>query len=273
MNRKKTISIVLLTLVLLVIGAGVNASASALGDDYILSGFQVGYWLVGIAVLVGLLAWFGILNKKKVGTIAIAIFLIGILLLIPFEVAEPATITPSATTPGCCPFKVTATAVTSGSDYITNATYSSATKTLTVPLTVSDSSDGNLTGHITGLNLTLQPLCPGASATDLAFVYLSTDYNMKHGGEYILDEDSDGYMAVWTTEDGTENYETALRIQASESDWARIDYTFVNETSGSWVSELSYVGENFQFYITISDSCGQWSETITVQMIVVSYTA
>lgn len=256
----------------MLVGMTVTASAGAIGDDYMVNGVNPGWFVILIAVVIGLLAMLKILDQKKVGTGAVVVLLVGIALLVP--ISGPATVTPPASTKECCEFDISATALTSAiEDYITTTTWDEDSQTLTIPLTVADSSDGNLTGDQAGINITIDPMCDYAETTDVGVYTIETDYDMKYGGEYILDEDSTGYLAEITTTEGIEYYDDSIKITAENSDWVQVDYTFVNATSGSWVSELSGIGDSKTWYITISNSCGTYTETITVNAIVVSYTA
>jgi len=215
-------------------------------------------------------ALIGIIDMKKFATLGIGIIVIGAIFVIPIEAPEdaPSTIVPTS---DCCEFEVTGSAVTTGSNYISDTTWDEDTLTLTVPLTVSDSSDGNLSAHKTGVNLTIEPLCDTGDADKYRIYSVESDYLMKYGGEYLLDEDSTGYSAIWTTEEGTEYYDDNIKIGDDTSDWAQIDYTFVNGTAGSWVTELDSIGDSKTWYVTIANDC--FTETITIQAIVVSYTA
>jgi len=267
MRKRNQIAVFMASMLMLVMTA-ISACAEALGDSMNIGGYNLGWILVGVAVVLALVGVLGYGNVKKFGTFAVVLLLLGGLLLIPFETA---TVPTGQVVDDCCPFEVTGSAVTSGSNYISDATWDEDTLTLTVPLTVNDSSDGNLTGHKTGLNLTVEPLCSGSTADDIEIICFSSDYLMKFGGEYILDEDSTGYSAIWTTTEGTEYYDDCVKVTADTSDWAQIDYTFVNATSGSWVTELDQIGDSKTWYITVGNDCH--TETITVQAIVVSYTA
>jgi hypothetical protein len=274
--KNKTIYMAILTLLMLVIGAGVTASAEALGEKYTISGIQIGWWIICVGAIIAIVALTDIIDKKKFTVLGLAILIIGAIFVIPIETTTevpPPTGYIIDEEEDCCPFDITGSAVITGANYIASAVWDEETLTFTVPITVSDASDGNLTDHKTGLNLTFDPLCVGATADDIENVHFSTDYLMKYGGEYMLDEDSTGYSAIWTTSEGTEYYDDVMKITADTSGWAQIDYTFVNATSGSWVTELDAIGDSKTWYITASNDCGDWSETITVTLIVVAYTA
>jgi len=260
---------ILLIFLMLMVTAG-SAMAGALGETYTVMGMNPGWILVIVGLLAIGLGYWDIIAKKKAMTFGIGIIVIGAIFLVPIT----AQVTPGPFTTGDCPmFEITASAITSGSDYITTTTWDEDSQTLTVPLTVADSSDGNLTGDQAGINITIDPIGAGYTTENMATVTISTDYLFKYGGEYVIDESGGDYSAEITTADGTEYYTDTMDIQLTDTAWAQVDYTFVNATSGSWVSELSQVGDSVTWYITIANSCGSQTETITVNGIVVSYTA
>lgn len=271
--KKPNVLIMMLVSSILTIVGSITASAESVGAGYTIFGYSAGWVFIGIAVIVIALILLKVLSTeiaKKAWAVAVALLFVGLILV---AVQTPTATTTTTTEDSCPDFEITGTAVTSGTDYITTTVWDEDTLTLTVPLTVQDSSDGNLTCHKTGLNLTFDPVGSGYTADDITTVKFSSDYLMKYGGEYILDEDSTGYLAVWTTNDGTEYYDDQMDITADSSDWAQIDFTFVNATSGSWVTELDAIGDSKTWYISCSNDCGTWSETITVTAIVISYTA
>lgn len=274
--KKKNILAILAVFILSLSAVATTASAKSIGDDYSIAGIGLGWALVGIAIFGFVLGYMKILKSgtyKKLMPFLVAFLLLGIGLQF-VSVDETSTATTAnivSSDSECCPFEVTGSAITSGTNYITTTTWDEDTLTLTVPLTVSDSSDGNLTGHKTGLNLTVEPMCSSATADDIETICFASDYLMKYGGEYALDEDSTGYNAIWTTTEGTEYYDDCVKVTADSSDYAQIDYTMVNGTSGSWVSELSQIGDSLTWYVTVSNQC--YTETITINAIVVSYTA
>lgn len=273
MKRKNISRILLLALAVTLIGASATATADAIGDGYELGGYQVGYWVIGGAVVVGVLAFFEVLDRKKVGTGAVVLLIIGAFLLVPISTPEEETPTGTIyTTPTpTATFDVTGTPVITGTEFITTSVYDEDTRTMTVPLTVADASDGNLTGYKTGLNLSFDPITQNADTTDLFTIEVATQYLTRYGGEYVLDEDGTGYLANVTTEDGTSRYDGRVKLTGAAADYALIEYEFVNATSGSWVSELDAIGDTVTLQITATS--GSWSETYTVRLIVVSYTA
>jgi hypothetical protein len=273
MERKSILKIMLMTAIALAMSA-ITVSAEALGADYSVYGVQVGWWLIAIGAVILILGKADIISKDiilgKAIVIFIALIVIGALLVVPMDTPAQEADTTGKT---CPDFEITGSAINTGTDYIGDTVWDEDTYTLTVPLTVQDSSDGNLTGHKAGLNLTFDPVGSGYETTQIVTVTFSSDYLMKYGGEYILDEDSTGHMAIWTTTEGTEYYDDQIDITAESSDWAQIDYTFVNATAGSWVTELDAIGDTKSWYINLANDCGTWSQTVTITAIVVSYTA
>jgi len=272
-NRHKIISILLLLAV--TVGMCSTASASAIGDDYSVAGIGLGWFLVGIGIIGFVLIYVGFFKKglgKKLTAPLIALLLIG--LALQFVTVDTTPSGGTITGDRACPdFEVTGTATTSGTGYITTTVWDEDDMTLTIPLTVSDSSDGNLSAHKAGMNITFDPIGSGFTADDISTVHFSSDYLMKYGGEYVLDEDTSGYEAEWTTADGTKDYEDSIDITCDSTGWAKIDYIMNNGTADNWVDELSAVGDSVTWHINMWNDCNTWTETITVTAIVVSYTA
>lgn len=281
-NRKYILAITALFMML--VTTTISVCAEALGDGWTVGGYNPGWILVGIAIVVALIGIIGYGDYKKFGTVAVVALLIGVFLLIPYETTETpvATITDSDE---CCDFEITGSVVASGTDYIgdssspatSDPTWDDDTLVFTVPLYVADSSDGQLGAHNTGLNLTFDPVGSGKTSDDICTIHFSSDYSMKLGGEEILDEDSTGHQAIWTvpTSDGTTTkyHDHSLDVTANDDTWAQIDYTFNNNSAGNWVTELDQIGDTVTWYITAQNDCGTWSETIAVQCIVTDYTA
>jgi len=269
---------ILLFVLTVIVGLSATVSATAIGDGYSFGGFGLGWILIGLAIVVIVLGIkaVGIIKAplaKKLFAPMIMLLLVGLALQY-IEVPDALPVdTTGAGTLACPDFEITATATITGTNYITTTVWDEDDNTLTVPLTVSDSSDGNLTGHITGLNITFDPIGSGFTADDITTVYFSTDYLMKYGGEYVLDEDTSGYEAEWTTASGTVDYADSLDITADSTGWANINYIMNNGTAANWVDELSAIGDSVTWHINMWNACNTWTDTITVTAIVVSYTA
>ena len=244
-----------------------TVSAETVGEGITVGGVNLGWVIVIVGIVVAGLAYWDVLSKKLIVG-GIILIVVGAIFLVPYETTTIVTTTDD----DCCDFEFSGAVIHAGAHDITSV-WDEDDQSWTIPLTVADSSDGNLTGHCASLNITFDPIGSGKTANDICTVHFESDYLMKYGGEYIVSEDSTNYMAIWTTEDGTEYIDDSLDITADSSDWARINFTFNNGTAGNWVTELDAVGDGKTFYITMSNDCASWTETITVKLIVVSYTA
>lgn len=264
--RKAKIYIGMLTAILLLVGASVTASASALGDGYTMGGMQIGWWLIGIAVVIGILIFMSVLGKKKWTTPAIALLIIGALLLIPFT--GPTTTTEPVTTVGtaAATFELTH----SGGF---NATYNENTNILTIPVDISSNDLSVTTQSINTSVLVIPPL--GGTTQDLATLYYETDYLMKYEGEYLLEESGNYYQAVWNNSAGTTNkyYNGQLSMQMTATNqWVNLTYTF-DDGAGTWAAEVA----SGDLYSTIASwnirySNGRgWSEIVTVNLVIANH--
>jgi len=259
--------------VMSLVGMASSASAEALGEGYSLMGINLGWALVLLGVAFFILVGLNVVKKstgKKWGTLFVAFLLVGLALVFVEVPAE--TQTADISDSNCCGIDYSASAIASGGDYITTTTWDEDSSTLTIPLTVSDSSDGNLTGDQAGINITIDPIASGMTTDDICMFTVSSDYTMQYGGEDVLDKSGSNYLAEITTSAGSEYYEDVVKLTADDTAWVNVSWTFVNGTSGSWVSELSQVGDSLTWYVNIENSCGE-SERITVTAMVVSYTA
>lgn len=276
--------LIMATLMMLLFGAGVTelVCAKAIGEGYTIGDYNAGWILIIIAIIIGFIVIIGkaskILTWKGSGALTIPLVLILIigLAMVFVQVEEE---TGLGIVSECPDFKITATAVTSGTYYITTSNWdeteytSGDIGTLTIPLTVSDSSDGNLTDHISALNFTLDPIAGGRPATTMATIHMSSDYNLKYSGEDVFDKTGNYYDVNWTSASGTERYTDTQDMQVSEESWALCTWEFNNGTAGNWVTKLSAVGDSITWHVTLWNDCGTWSATVTIIAIVVSYTA
>lgn len=272
-NIVKNKLVLVLAFVFSIVGMASSASAEALGEGYSLMGINLGWALVMLGVAFFILVGLNIIKKstgKKWGTLFVAFLLVGLALVFVEVPAE--TETADITDSNCCGIDYSASAIASGGDFITTTTWDEDSETLTIPITVADSSDGNLTGDMAGINITLDPLSSGMTTDDICTFTISSDYTMKYGGEDVLDKSGSNYLAEVTDASGTEYLSNVVKMTADETAWVNVSWTFVNATSGSWVSELDQVGDSLSWYVDISNSCGE-TERITVTAIVVSYTA
>jgi len=270
MDLKKKFLVICASVFALFMGFVSTVSAAPLGEGYALAGIPIGWGLIGLAVILGALIFFKILKKelaKKLGTLAVVLLLVGVALqFVQAPDADAASMTG-------VDINVTGSAVTTGDNTI-STNWDEDENVWTIPLTVSDSSDGNLSDHIAILNLTLDPISQaGLTADNMQSVHFSADYNMQYGGEDIVSKSGNDYLATWTDEDGGTHYgDGVIDMQMTETKWAYLNYTFNNGTAGNWVTELSAVGDTATWYIHVWTDEG-FRETITVNAVVVSYTA
>ena len=270
-NMKQKLSSLMLVVSVLAMFVG-TVSAETLGEQWTVMGYNGGWMLLVLGIIVGLVATMVKMAKAMKGPLLAigAILIVGGLVMATVTVPEDTTADTTSTTGNCCDFDFTGSAIASGGDFITSTTWNENTNTLTIPLTVSDSSDGNLTGSAAGVNITLEAL---GLTTDTNCVFtITSDYTMKYGGETVIDKTGSDYRAEITTSSGTEYLTDKVQIAAGSDTWINCSWFFVNGTSGSWVSELSQIGDSLTWYVTIENACGE-KETITINAIVVSYTA
>jgi len=277
-KMKKKILAILLLILLAVIGASETVCAGAIGDGYNVGGIGVGWILVAIAIIGGLLIYFDVISKelgKKVGVLLVAFFLIGLALQFVQVETPTASVTPTAT---CPDFKITGTAVADGTVYYIghiqdDPQWDEDTNTYTIPLDVDSASNGRLNESITALNFTIDPIATTSMTADtMATCHFKSDYDLQYSGEDVFDKTGSYYDVNWTTSTGTESYEDTVDLQVSETTWALCTWEFNNNSASNWVSELDAIGDSITWYVTFYNDCG-WSETITIQAIVVEYTA
>ena len=266
----------ILALVLVFIGASAElVSAKTLGDGMSIMGYNAGYVLIIVGIVAALIVAMTKIapakSKPMVYGIA-AVLIIGGLALAFVNVEETAT--GDTTASGCQDFDLSVSTLTSGDGWITGTVWDEDTKTLTIPLTVSDSSDGNLTGHLSGVNCTIDPLAAlGDTADTMATLhYRSTNYDLKYNGEKVFNEQGGYYNVEFTDAGGEDNYEGSQDIQLSSTGWVKYQIQFNNGTAGNWVTELSQIGDSLSWEVEFFTDCGI-VETWDVVAIVVSYTA
>jgi len=260
---------IFMLIMLVLLSFTATVTATTIGDGYTVGGYNAGWVLLIIGIVLALAGWgMAALKtmKKPIVAFGIAFFFIGAAML---TISVPTPTTGQTTGTACCDFGITGASIT-GTEYIATNTWDESTNTLTIPLTVADSSDGNLTGSRAGVNLTIEAF--GEENTELCKYTITSDYTMTYGGEYILDKTGSDYRAEITTTTGTEYNTDEFQVAAGSTAWANVSYIFVNGTSGSWVSELTQIGDSITWYITVQNACGE-TERITITAMVVAYTA
>lgn len=277
MKRKNILILLFIWIALL--ASAITVSATTFGDQTAIGGFNSGYVILAFGLLIAVVGAIakvaGVLGSKGV-KIFIIVVLTFVVIGVPIAFV-PITPTTTDITGDCPAFTVTGKAVTSGTDYITTVNWDEDEDLFTIPITVADSSDGNLSGHKTAINFTLDPTSTSDYlSTTMATIYMKCDYKVQYGGEDIFSKTGNYYDVNWTTPSGTESYDTLEDMQISDESWALLSFEFNNGTAGNWVTELGAVGQSITWYITFWTPCGSQIDsrpTITVTATVVSYTA
>lgn len=135
---------------------------------------------------------------------------------------------------------------------------------------------GVINANYSALNFSITPVPPeGSTADSLATIYFETDYDMKFGGEYILQESGGVYFANWTYRSGdntikTADYSGSMTMLMTESAYAEIDYNINADETDAFGEELDTVGQGGSWDITFHNSDWSWSWTHTVNWIYIA---
>ena len=92
----------------------------------------------------------------------------------------------------------------------------------------------------------------------------------KIAREDVFDKTGNYYDVEWMTASGTENYDSTIDMQITDTGWAMCTMDFNNNTAGNWVTEISAIGDSITWYINFWDDLG-FREVITVTAMVVEY--
>jgi hypothetical protein len=283
MNKK--LIMLLTTMFVLLIGAGADVvCAKALGDDFSVMGYNLGWILLGIGVFVGLL--FIILKSAKLVTgKATKAFVLPVIIILLLGIAlvgvqyEPAA-TGQVVGTECPVFKITATPVITGNNYIGGTSgnadpqWDKDNLVYTVPIKIDSAANGRLNESIIALNFTLDPLSTSDMTADtMATIHMKSDYDTVYNDKDVFSKFNNYYCVNWTSDAGTVSYEDSQDMQVSNTGWALCTWQLNNNSATNWVNQLSAVGNCLSFYVTFWNDCYSRSETITVTLIVVGYTA
>ena len=271
MERKmKGFRMVLISMILVFIAGVQTAMAAKLGADYAVGGIELGWVLIGLALLIFILGWAKVISTamfKKFASIAIVLLVAGIALsFVDVEDVDEGQI--DTVTGATFDIDPGGYCSTKGSE-----SWDDAETTFTIPLEITGSNE--LDGNKSSVNFTITPNYPlGAETTNLAECYFKTDYLMKYGGEYVLEENSGVYYANWTYASGTkdkqtEDYEAHTGMALTESGWANISYTYDSGTSDCFSAELDSIGDSISWHVTFFNADNTWSKIFTITLIVV----
>jgi len=274
-NVKKTNIIRAFLLMLIgIVASAVSVSAEKLGDGYSIMGYNAGWVLVIVAIVIAIL-WFGKIVKipkpaKKILTTIVALFFIIGLAMVGVEVETEA---PPLDTVSGMEFEITPADATAGGSDIDSVTWDADKEVYTIPLQLTGS--GELETNLTSLNFTIKPKpTAGQTTENLAVCHFKTDYQMKYAGEYVLRDMGDTYYANWThgstqnahTDDDYTGWES---MALSGSAWANVTFKFDSGTADTFSNELDSIGDTGSWTITFYNEEGTWSESFTVVWIVI----
>lgn len=220
-NMKKISKILgVLLLIWVALGAVVNTvCAKAIGADYTIWGFNAGWVLIGVAVIIGLLFWAKVLKMPKSVGIKPLAFIVAILLCAGFLMVFVETPTPSASVSGLADmtFNIEASAVTTAGSYYPDTTFDEGSGLFTIPYKANSTSgglyehgDNSSYGDDPRLNFSIKGDFPeNADDDDLAIIYFEVVnpalYVGSDADNYVLVKTNDKHQATWTDQDGATN--------------------------------------------------------------------
>ena len=207
----------MLLVAILTIGASaITASAKAIGSDYTIWGFNAGWVLIGIGIVVGLLFWSKLVKMpKSIGLKPVA-GIIACMLVVGFAMVFVETPAPSAEITGLADltFDIEASATTTDGSYYPDTTFDEASGLFTVPYKANTTSDllhehgdNSSYGDDPRLSFSIKADFPDdACDDDLAIIYFEVTnpdlYVESDADNYVLVKSDDKHQATWTDQDG-----------------------------------------------------------------------
>jgi len=273
---KKTIFGAFLLMLIGIVASAVSVSAEKLGDGYSILGYNAGWVLVVIAIVIAILYWGKIVKIPKTATklltTIIALFMIIGIAMVGVEVETEA---PPLDTVEGMEFEITPQDATAGGSDIDSVTWDADKEVYTIPLQLT--GNGELETNLTSLNFTIKPKpSAGQTTENLAVCHFKTDYQMKYAGEYVLRDMGDTYYANWTHGSSqnaytTDDYSGWESMALSGSAWANVTFKFDSVLAGAegFSTELDTIGDTGSWTITFYNDDGTWSESFTVVWIVI----
>jgi len=268
--KAKKLVVMLFVALLGIVGSATTVMGASLGAEYTMFGIELGWALIIGAVIIALFGYYA-LNKKgmKALTPVIAILFIAGIALSFVQVTEQPTAT---TTTGATTFSIDTNDPASGGNDIDNCAWDDDETILTIPLEITGSN--NLDGNRSHSNFTLKPVAPsGAKSDELVTIYFSSDYLMKYGGEYVLEETGGIYFANWTygvdgSASQTDDYEGSMSMLLTDTGWANITWRFDSGTADCFSEELDSIGDKVVWNVKFWTD-GGWSQTFNIEAIVI----
>ena len=253
-----------------------TVSAATIGANYNILGFEAGWILIILGIVVIVIFASGVLaiGKKGAGnksaySIAVAMLMIG--LALTFVTVED-TVTGDVT--GLVSgWEVTGTDTTAGCTIDATWDDTDDPTIITAPLNHDNAGAGTNTFDETTfvVYFTVDPIAGlGADTTKLVTIHYKTEYNMEYGGEPVLEKSGSNYVANWTNEDGvTAYYEGSMDMTLDEVNWMSIYFDIDGDGNTTVGETLDTVGETTSWTITLWDDYG-WIDTYTVMLVVIT---
>ena len=270
-----------LTIVLLAIGASaVTASAKAIGDDYTILGYNAGWVILIIGVVIGLLFASKILKMpKSIGLKPIAFF-VAVLVVVGLAMVFVQGPTPTAEVSDLAnmEFTIEAEALHTDGTHYPDTTYDEASNLFTVPFRVNDTTnalhehgDNSTVNDATAdpwMNFTIKAVFPDdADDNDLAQINFEiTNPTLFAGSDadnYALTYNGDEHEAWWIDNGGinmTVSGDTGGGIE--EVMWVNLRLNWY-ETGLAEATNFDPLVLNVRFF----NNAGTWSETYQIQLI------
>ena len=251
-----------------------TVGAEAIGDTYAISGFGLGWIMVGAVVVIAIIALLMQVSKKVIKPfipVLAIVFIVGLALQYDIPSA-PAEITDELVSG----WEVTGNDITASGWITGTGTWDDeeAPEVLTLQLNRDNAGtgDGTYDEVVFVGNFTVDPTSgTGADTTKLVALHYKTDYNMKYSGEYVLDQSGGNYLANWSNSktSGAKYYESSVDVTLDEAD-TTLQVAFSIDSGNDTVCDyLDAVGDTVSWTITLWDDYG-WIDTYSVIAIVIT---
>lgn len=253
-----------------------TVSATTIGANYNILGFEAGWILIILGIVVIAIFASGILaiGKKGAGnksaySIAVAMLMIGLALTF-VTVEDPVTGDVTDLVTG---WTVTGTDITAGCDI--DATWDDTDDPTIITAPLNHEIDGAGMNTFTEtkffVNFTVDPTAgSGADTTKLVAIHYKTEYSMEYSGEPVLEKTGSNYVANWSNDDGVSSYyEGSMDMTIDEVNNICIYFDIDGDGNNTVGEVLNVVGETTSWTITLWDDYG-WIETYTVMLVVIT---
>lgn len=277
MKRKMNI-LGMLSMIALAVGASaVTVSAKAIGAGYKIFGFEAGWILVGVSVVLILMFASKIIKMPKSIGIKPVAFIIAVMLIAGLAMVFVETPTPTASTTGLADleFDIEASAITTQGSYYPDTTFDEASGLFTIPYKCNTTSDllyehGDNSSYSDDprLNFSIKADFPDdADDDDLAIIYFEVVnpdlYTESDPDNYVLVKTDDKHQAIWTDQDGGENTISGWTTGGIEETLTVTLDLELYETGLAQADVFDGVVMNIKFH----NKANTWSETFQVNFV------